>query len=138
MAQTWTKLRACHRLSGVVAEQALAAAGQLAGHCRDIGVLAITSADRLNAGWTAAQQERTDGHKQATSHIEKLLAEVPRHALLLTVIDGHPATLSWIGGVKGMGTLSHGVEHFWANWHYRRSVSAFSAGHALTGRGRSA
>ena len=97
---------------GVVAEQALAAAGQLAAHCRDIGVLAVTSADRLNAGWTAAMQERTDGHPTAQSHIEKLLAEVPRHAMLLTVIDGHPATLSWIGGVKGMCTLSHGVEHF--------------------------
>jgi len=97
---------------GIVAEQALAAAGQLAGQCRDIGVLAITSADRLNAGWTAAQQARTDGHKQATSHIETLLAGVPRHALMLTVIDGHPATLSWLGGVKGMATISHGVEHF--------------------------
>jgi len=97
---------------GVVAEQALAAAGQLAAHRRDIGVLAVTSADRLNAGWTAAMQERTDGHPAAQSHIEKLLAEVPRHALLLTVIDGHPATLSWIGGVTGMRTLSHGVEHF--------------------------
>jgi len=75
-------------------------------------VLAITSADRLNAGWTAARQDRTDGHPKATSHIEQLLADVPRHALLLTVIDGHPATLSWIGGVRGMRTLSHGVEHF--------------------------
>ena len=97
---------------GVVAEQALAAAGQLAGHRRDIGVLAVTSADRLNAGWTAALQERTDGHPNTQSHIENLLSEVPRHALLLTVIDGHPATLSWIGGVRGMRTLSHGVEHF--------------------------
>ena len=97
---------------GVVAEQALAAAGELAAHRRDIGVLAITSADRLNAGWTAARQDRTDGHPKATSHIEQLLADVPRHALLLTVIDGHPATLSWIGGVRGMRTLSHGVEHF--------------------------
>ena len=97
---------------GVVAEQALAAAGQLAGHRRDIGVLAVTSADRLNAGWTAALQERTNGHPNTQSHIENLLAGVPRHALLLTVIDGHPATLSWIGGVRGMRTLSHGVEHF--------------------------
>ena len=94
-------MRSCHRLSGVVAEQALAAAGELAAHRRDIGVLAITSADGLNAGWTAARQDRTDGHPEATSHIEQLLADVPRHALLLTVIDGHPATLSWIGGVRG-------------------------------------
>ena len=84
---------------GVVAEQALKAAGQLAGQRRDIGVLAVTSADRLNAGWTAAQQARADGHKNAASHIEKLLENVSRYALILTVIDGHPATLSlaWRG-----------------------------------------
>ena len=97
---------------GVIAEQALSAAGQLTEHRRDIGVLAVTSADRLNAGWTAAQYERTSCHTSTLSHIEKLLADVPRQALLLTVIDGHPATLSWLAGVKGMRTLSHGVEHF--------------------------
>ena len=97
---------------GAIAEQALSAAGQLTEHRRDIGVLAVTSADRLNAGWTAAQYERGSGHTSALSHIEKLLADVPRQALLLTVIDGHPATLSWLAGVKGMRTLSHGVEHF--------------------------
>ena len=75
-------------------------------------MLAVTSADRLNAGWTAAQYERICGHTSTLSHIEKLLADVPRQALLLTVIDGHPATLSWLAGVKGMRTLSHGVEHF--------------------------
>jgi pyruvate dehydrogenase E1 component len=41
---------------GVVASEAIAAAG-LAGEARrDIGVLAVTSADRLNAGWQAAQR----------------------------------------------------------------------------------
>jgi pyruvate dehydrogenase E1 component len=31
---------------------------------------------------------------------------------LITVIDGHPATLSWIGGVTGHRTVPLGVEHF--------------------------
>ena len=30
----------------------------------------------------------------------------------MTVIDGHPATLSWLGGVAGHRTRSLGVEHF--------------------------
>jgi pyruvate dehydrogenase E1 component len=30
----------------------------------------------------------------------------------VTAIDGHPATLSWIGGVRGHRTISLGVEHF--------------------------
>ena len=37
---------------------------------------------------------------------------VPRNATLITVTDGHPATLAWIGGVKGHQTAPLGVEHF--------------------------
>ncbi len=73
--------------------------GQLAEQRRNIGVLAVTSEDRLHADWTAAQQARSDGHKNAESHAEKLLENVPRHAMMSAVIDGHPATLSlaWRG-----------------------------------------
>jgi len=97
---------------GVIADEAIAAAGMLGEYRRDIGVLAVTSADRLNAGWTAAQRERMTGNESAQSHIDRLLGAVPRHASILTVIDGHPATLSWLGGVKGHKVISHGVEHF--------------------------
>ncbi|WP_299682006.1 transketolase [uncultured Roseobacter sp.] len=97
---------------GTVATEAIAAAGRVGPDRRDIGVLAVTSADRLNAGWHSAQRQRAKGNKAAVSHIESLLAPVPREATLVTVIDGHPATLSWIGGVKGHPTLSLGVEHF--------------------------
>ena len=37
---------------------------------------------------------------------------LPRHCTLVTVIDGHPATLSWLGAVAGHKTIPHGVEHF--------------------------
>ncbi|MFB2533222.1 transketolase [Paracoccus sp. p3-h83] len=97
---------------GAVADEAIAAAGLLAGHRRDIGVLAVTSADRLNAGWTAAQRERARGNGAAQSHVERLLADLPRHCTLITVIDGHPATLAWLGAVAGHRTIAHGVEHF--------------------------
>ena len=40
---------------------------------RDVGLLAVTSADRLNAGWTAAQRARERGLVHARSHIERLL-----------------------------------------------------------------
>ena len=49
---------------------------------------------------------------EATSHVERLLADVPPHCGLVTVIDGHPATLAWLGGVHGHRTRSLGVEHF--------------------------
>ncbi|CDZ74080.1 Pyruvate dehydrogenase E1 component [Neorhizobium galegae bv. orientalis] len=97
---------------GTVANEAIAAAGMLADMRRDIGVLAVTSADRLNAGWQAAMRARARGVEGATGHIERLLVPIPRHAALVTVIDGHPATLSWLGGVIGHRTHSLGVEHF--------------------------
>jgi len=97
---------------GAVATEAIAAAGHIGSDRRDIGVLAVTSADRLNAGWQSAQRQRAHGNAAATSHIEALLADVSREASLVTVIDGHPATLSWIGGVHGHRTISLGVEHF--------------------------
>ena len=97
---------------GTVATEAIAAAGMLGDRRRDIGVLSITSADRLNAGWQAAQRARSRGHANATSHIERMLAPLPSHCRLVTVIDGHPATLSWLGGVQGHRTVSLGVEHF--------------------------
>lgn len=97
---------------GSVAQEAIGAAGRLAERDRDIGVLAVTSADRLNAGWTAAQRDRARGNRKASSHVEKLLSALPNHCALLTVIDGHPATLSWLGAVRGHKTIPLGVEHF--------------------------
>jgi pyruvate dehydrogenase E1 component len=97
---------------GCVAPEAIEAAGRIGNDRRDIGVLAITSADRLNSGWTAARRARARGHQDATSQIERLMADVPRDATLITVTDGHPATLAWIGSVMGHRTAPLGVEHF--------------------------
>ncbi|MBD1549350.1 1-deoxy-D-xylulose-5-phosphate synthase N-terminal domain-containing protein [Roseibium aggregatum] len=97
---------------GAVADEAIAAAGMVGEHRRDIGVLAVTSADRLNAGWTAAQRERARGNGEARSHIERLFADLPPGCSLVTVLDGHPATLAWLGSVAGHRTIAHGVEHF--------------------------
>ena len=46
------------------------------------------------------------------SHIEKLLAPLPRDCGIVTVIDGHPATLGWLGSVRGHRVEALGVEHF--------------------------
>lgn len=97
---------------GAVAPEAIEAAGRIGEDRRDVGVLAITSSDRLNAGWHAAMRSKKRGNAEALSHIERLLSAIPRHATLITVIDGHPATLSWLGGVIGHRTISLGVEHF--------------------------
>ncbi|QEX21158.1 pyruvate dehydrogenase E1 component [Hypericibacter adhaerens] len=98
--------------TGAVAPEAIEAIGLMAEDRRDVGLLAVTSADRLNAGWTAASRAREHGLVHASSHIERLLREVPSHCGLVTVLDGHPATLAWLGAVMGHRTRSLGVEHF--------------------------
>jgi len=77
-----------------------------------VGLLAVTSADRLNAGWTAAQRARERGLVHAQSHIERLLGDLPPNCALVTVVDGHPASLMWLGAVHGHRTRGLGVEHF--------------------------
>ena len=37
---------------------------------------------------------------------------VPPHCTLVTVLDGHPATLAWLGSALGRRTRALGVEHF--------------------------
>ncbi len=98
--------------SGAVAPEAMMAAGLVAEDRRDVGLLCVTSADRLNAGWQAAGRARERGDLNAECHVEKLLAPLSRDCGLVTVLDGHPATLAWIGGVYGHKVKALGVEHF--------------------------
>jgi pyruvate dehydrogenase E1 component len=98
--------------TGTMAPEAIEAVGMMGEDRRDVGLLAVTSADRLNAGWTAAQRAREAGLSHASSHVERLLAGIPSHCGIVTVIDGHPATLGWLGSVHGHRTRSLGVEHF--------------------------
>ena len=46
------------------------------------------------------------------SHIEKLLADLPTHCGIVTVLDGHPATFDWLCAVHGHRVRPLGVEHF--------------------------
>jgi len=98
--------------TGAVAPEANEAVWRIAEDRRDVGLLAVTSADRLNAGWTAAQRARERGLVHARSHIERLLGGLPAHCGIVTVLDGHPATLAWLGAVHGHRVRPLGVEHF--------------------------
>jgi pyruvate dehydrogenase E1 component len=46
------------------------------------------------------------------SHIERLFVSLSRDCGLVTVVDGHPVGLSWLGGVYGHRVKALGVEHF--------------------------
>src|SRR5690242_17682957 len=98
--------------TGAVVPEAIQAIGLMAEDRRDVGLLAVTSADRLNAGWTAALRARERGLVHARSHIERLFADLPGNCGIVSVLDGHPATLAWLGAVNGHRVRPLGVEHF--------------------------
>jgi pyruvate dehydrogenase E1 component len=99
--------------TGAVAVEAIEATGFIGESRRDVGLLAITSVDRLHAGWLAARKLRRDRRGvQHLSHIEKLLAPLPRDCGIVTVIDGHPAALGWLGSVRGHRVEALGVQRF--------------------------
>ena len=98
--------------TGAIAPEAIAAHADILEDLPGAGLLAVTSADRLNAGWHAAEHARQAGPRAASSPVESLLAPLAADAALVTVVDGHPATLSWLGGVRGHRVQALGVEHF--------------------------
>jgi pyruvate dehydrogenase E1 component len=96
---------------GALAPEALAAFEELRSEEPSAGLLAITSPDRLHAGWLAARRA-TRGGVRAQSHVERLLAPLARDAALVTVLDGHPAAHAWMGAVRGQRVVPLGVDRF--------------------------
>ena len=98
--------------AGAVAEEARAAHEAVRAELPGTGVLAVTSPDRLAAGWRAAVRARREGDHDARSHLERLLDPLPPGARLVTVADAHPGSLDWIGSVAGHRCHPLGVDHF--------------------------
>ena len=98
--------------SGVVAPEAAEAHRQILDDIPGAGLLAVTSPDRLYANWTASLNARAQGASAPSTHIERLLQPLSAKAALVSVIDGHPATLSWLGSVARHRVFPLGVDHF--------------------------
>jgi pyruvate dehydrogenase E1 component len=97
---------------GAIAPEALAAAEALAEDEPGLGILAVTSADLLHRDWSGRQADRWQQQGRRVSHVETLLGQLPRDAGLVTVLDGSPAALSWLGGVRGHRVSPLGVDRF--------------------------
>jgi pyruvate dehydrogenase E1 component len=98
--------------SGVVTSEAVEAHALIREDIPGAGLLVVTSAGRLHADWLAAVRARTEGDAGARSHVELLLDRLSPVAALVTVLDGHPATLSWLGTVARHQVVALGVEGF--------------------------
>jgi len=97
--------------SGAVVPEAIEAKKQISEDLPGVGLLVVTSADRLQRGWVEAQRQ-TSSYMHAACYVERLLEPVSAHAGLVTVLDGHPATLSWLGLVRQHRVLPLGVDRF--------------------------
>src|SRR5690606_3763681 len=100
---------------GPVVPEALAALEAAREDEPGAGLLAVTSPDRLHADWLRAARDRRAGRGAARrdeAWIETLLAPLAPDAAIVTVLDGHPATLAWMGGVRGHRIEPLGVDRF--------------------------
>lgn len=97
---------------GPIAPEAEAAFEVLREEEPSAGLLAVTSPDRLHAGWLAASRARRAGERGAVSWVERVLAPLAPGAALVTVLDGHPATHAWLGSVRGQRVVPLGVDRF--------------------------
>ncbi|HEX7781249.1 MAG TPA: transketolase [Sphingobium sp.] len=98
--------------TGAIAPEAIAAWEELIDDLPGLGLLNVTSPDLLHRDWSAARAARWTSKGSSSSHIGTLLGALAPNAGLVTIIDGSPATLSWLGGVRGMRVSPLGTDRF--------------------------
>ena len=89
---------------GAVLPTALTAFKELRRTERPPALMVVTSPDRLAQDWRHPSR--------ADAHVQKLVDMLPRQAELVTVLDGHPLGLSWLGSVAGHRVRPLGVRRF--------------------------
>ena len=97
--------------SGALAPEVEQAVETLKEDIPDISTLMITSSDRLYKEWRSVQKKRSSG-KNVVSRIEELFLDTNPDSLVVSVIDGHSSSLSWIGGAVNRKIISLGVDEF--------------------------
>jgi pyruvate dehydrogenase E1 component len=98
--------------TGAIAPDVLAAYEQLLDDMPGLGVLNVTSPDVLHREWSASRAARWTDKNAQTCHAEDLLSVLAPDAGIVTVIDGSPGALSWLGGVQGMRVSPLGTDRF--------------------------
>jgi pyruvate dehydrogenase E1 component len=97
---------------GAVAPEVLEAAEMLSEDFGQIGVLNVVSPGLLHRDWLAARRARWKTGQPRRSHAEDLLGRLSPTAGLVTVCDGAPGTLSWLGAVLGHRASPLGLDSF--------------------------
>jgi pyruvate dehydrogenase E1 component len=105
-------VQAAIAFSGALAPEVLKAADMLAEDIPGLGILNVVSPGRLHRDWMATRREAWSGGGRRQSHAERLLSELSPGAGLVTVLDGSPGALAWLGGVLGHRVSALGVDTF--------------------------
>jgi pyruvate dehydrogenase E1 component len=98
--------------TGAIAPEVLAAYAQMLDDIPGLGVLNVTSPDVLHREWSASKAVRWTDRNAQTCHAEDLLSILAPDAGIVTVIDGSPGALSWLGGVHGLRVSPLGTDRF--------------------------
>ena len=106
--------------SGVMLEEALQASDIASEDGIYANVINVTSADRLFHAYLAASQQGT------VSYLDELLPAAERGVPAITLLDGHPLTLAWLGALfnapmKPLGVVNFGetgsLQHLYHKHH---------------------
>ena len=98
--------------SGAVVPDALDALTAVQEDIPEAGLLVVTSTARLHRGWVQSSRQGPLDAGRRMPHAERLLRALPETAALVTVVDAHPATLSWLGSVRRNRVVPLGVDRF--------------------------
>lgn len=98
--------------AGAMAPEVMTAVQDLQQENKDMAVLAVTSSDVLYRDWSKSRRSSALERVDRISHIEKLMNQLARDCLVVTVCDGHPLNLSWLGSINGNPVVPLGVEAF--------------------------
>ncbi len=94
--------------SGPVITEAVEAHQQIVEDIPGAGLLVVTSPGRLQDDWIEGVN---NGHPEH-AHVRRLLAPLSPEAGLVTILDGHPSTLAWLGSVARHRVAPLGVSRF--------------------------
>jgi pyruvate dehydrogenase E1 component len=100
--------------TGVMAAEAIAAAGELDGEGVQASVVQLTSPDRVYQAWRAgyATTVSTGSVVRSPSHLHRLVPAAERHRPVISVHDAASHSLAWIGSALGTRQYTLGVDRF--------------------------
>lgn len=98
--------------TGAVSPEANAALDAILEDVPGAGLMAVPSPDVLHRNWSDCVRSLGRDGVRRESHIGGLLSVLSPTAGVVTVIDGAPSALSWIGSVRGHRAMPLGVDRF--------------------------